>query len=294
VDNFNNASNNQGTGTTIVDLHPDGHRTVFASLPSHVAGCPGGVGLTTAMVQLRTGWVIVGSLPSSNGQISTAGAGCLLILSPAGKLAGTISGPSIDGPWDETVQDNGSTATLFVTNTLRGIGSGTTDEGDVVRITLSQSESAAPKVTGQTVIASGFPERPSAAAFVQGPTGLALGSSGTLYVADTVGNRIAAVPDALTRATSAGTGLTVSHDGQLANPLGLALAPDGDLLAANAINGKIVEITPAGRQVGEYYADDSVGQEPAGNGDLFDVAISRDGTGVLFVNDGTNTLELLH
>src|SRR5580698_493222 len=203
VDNFNNASNNQGTGTPIVDLHPDGHRTVFASLPSHVAGCPGGVGLTTAMVQLRTGWVIVGSLPSSNGQISTAGAGCLLILSPAGKLAGTISGPSIDGPWDETVQDNGSTATLFVTNTLRGIGSGTTDEGDVVRITLSQSESAAPKVTGQTVIASGFPERPSAAAFVQGPTGLALGSSGTLYVADTVGNRIAAVPDALTRATSA-------------------------------------------------------------------------------------------
>jgi hypothetical protein len=294
VDNFNNASNNQGTGTTIVDLHPDGHRTVFASLPSHVAGCPGGVGLTTAMVQLSTGWVIVGSLPSSNGQISTAGAGCLLILSPAGKLAGTISGPSIDGPWDETVQDNGSTATLFVTNTLRGIGSGTTDEGDVVRITLSQSESAAPKVTGQTVIASGFPERPSAAAFVQGPTGLALGSSGTLYVADTVGNRIAAVPDALTRATSAGTGQTLSHDGQLANPLGLALAPDGDLLAANAINGKIVEITPAGRQVGEYYADDSVGQEPAGNGDLFDVAISRDGTGVLFVNDGTNTLELLH
>jgi hypothetical protein len=294
VDNFNNASNNQGTGTTIVDLHPGGRLTVFAQLPRQVSGCPGGVGLTTAMVQLKTGWVIVGSLPSSNGQISTSGAGCLLILSPAGKLAGTISGSSIDGPWDETVRDNGSTATLFVTNTLRGIGSGTTDEGDVVRITLSQSESAAPKVTGQTVIASGFPERPSAAAFVQGPTGLALGSSGPLYVADTVGNRIAAVPDALTRATSAGTGLTVSHDGQLANPLGLALAPDGDLLAANAINGKIVEITPAGRQVGEYYADDSVGQEPAGNGDLFDVAISRDGTGVLFVNDGTNTLELLH
>jgi len=296
VDNFNNASNNQGTGTTIVDLHPDGQRTVFASLPSHAAGCPGGVGLTTAMVQLRTGWVIVGSLPSSNGQISTAGAGCLLVLSSAGKLAGTISGSYIDGPWDETVRDNGATATLFVTNTLRGIGSGTTEvkEGDVVRISLSQSESAAPKVTGETVIASGFPERPSAAAFVQGPTGLALGSSGTLYVADSLGNRIAAVPGALSRAASAGTGSTLSQGGQLANPLGLVLAPDGDLLAANAINGKIVEVTQAGHQVGEYYADDSVGQEPPGNGDLFDVAISRDGAGVLFVNDGTNTLELLH
>jgi len=295
VDNFNNASNNQGTGTTIVDLHPDGKRTVFASLPSHVAGCPGGVGLTTAMVQLKTGWVIVGSLPSSNGQLSTAGAGCLLILSPAGKLAGTISGSYINGPWDATVQDNGATATLFVTNTLRGLrGSGTTDQGDVVRLTLSQSESAAPKVTGETVVASGFPERPSAAAFVQGPTGLALGSSGTLYVADSLGNRITAVPGALTRATSAGTGSTLTQDGQLANPLGLVLAPDGDLLTANAVNGKIVEITPAGHQVGEYYADDSVGQEPAGNGDLFDLAISRNGSGVLFVNDGTNTLELLH
>jgi hypothetical protein len=296
VDNFNNASNNQGTGTTIVDLHPDGHRTVFAAVPSHVAGCPGGVGLTTAMVQLRTGWVIVGSLPSSTGQVSSAGAGCLLILSPAGKLAGTISGSYIDGPWDATVRDNGATATLFVSNTLRGIGSGTAevDQGDVVRISLAQSESAAPKVTGETVIAGGFPERASAAAFVQGPTGLALGSSGTLYVADSLGNRIAAVPGALSRATSAGNGTTLSQGRQLANPLGLVLAPDGDLLAANAINGKIVEITPAGRQVGEYYADNSVGQEPPGNGDLFDLAISRNGVGVLFVNDGTNTLELLH
>jgi hypothetical protein len=295
VDNFNNASNNQGTGTTIVDLHPDGKRTVFASLPSQVTGCPGGVGLTTAMVQLKTGWVIVGSLPSKTGQVSAAGAGCLLVLSPAGKLAGTISGSYIDGPWDATVQDSGATATLFVTNTLRGLhGSGTADNGDVVRLALAQSESAAPKVTAETVVASGFPERPSAAAFVQGPTGLALGSSGTLYVADSLGNRIAAIPGALTRATSAGTGSTLTQGGQLANPLGLVVAPDGDLLAANAVNGKIVEITPAGHQVGEFYADDSVGQEPPGNGDLFDLAISRNGGGVLFVNDGTNTLELLH
>ena len=46
--------------------------------------------------------------------------------------------------------------------------------------------------------------------------------------------------------------------------------------------------------MGEYYADDDIGQEPPGNGDLFDVAINQAGTGVLFVNDGTNTLELLH
>jgi hypothetical protein len=297
VDNFNNASNNQGTGTTIVDLHPNGSLSVFASLPATVSGCPGGVGLTTAMVQLKTGWVIVGSLPSTNGRIGTAAAGCLLILSPTGQLAGTISAPYLNGPWDEAVQDNGNTATLFVTNTLIGISRSTTaavDEGDVVRLSLSQSTTTPPKVTAETEIAGGFAERPDAAAFIKGPTGLALGASGTLYVADTLGNRITSIPDALTRSTSAGTGGTFSEGGQLANPLGLVLAPNGNLLAANSVNGKIVEITPAGKQVGEYYADDDIGQDPPGNGDLFDVAVNQAGTGVLFVNDGTNILESLH
>jgi hypothetical protein len=299
VDNFNNASNDQGTGTTIVDLHPHGQVSVFASLPSRVSGCPGGIGLTTAMVQLKTGWVIAGSLPSANGQVGTAGAGCLLLISPDGRLAGTISGPYINGPWDAAVSDNGRTATLFVANTLVGISPASKDateshRGDVVRLTLAESAAAPPKVTAETVIASGFPERPDAAAFVKGPTGLALGRSGTLYVADNLSNRIASIPDALTRATSAGTGNTLTRGGQLANPLGLVLAPGGDLLAANATNGKIVEVTQGGKQAGEYYADHDIGQEPPGNGDLFDVAVNQAGTGVLFVNDGTNVLELLH
>jgi hypothetical protein len=297
VDNFNNASNNQGTGTTIVDMHANGSRGVFASLPGTVPGCPGGVGLTTAMVQLKTGWVIVGSLPSTDGKLDTAGAGCLLVLSPSGKLAGTIAGSYLDGPWDATVQDNGDTATLFVSNTLIGVNANSTtavDRGDVVRLSLAQTATSAPKVTAEAQVAGDLPERPDAAAFVKGPTGLALSPSGTLYIADTVANTINAVPDALTRGASTAAGGAFAQGGQLANPLGLALAPNGDLLAANSANGKLVEITPSGKQVGEYYADDDIGQDPPGNGDLFDVVIDHAGTGVLFVNDGTNTLELLH
>jgi len=296
VDNFNNASNDQGTGTTIVDMHPNGQLSVFAQLPQTVSGCPGGVGLTTAMVQLKTGWVIVGSLPSTNGQIYTAGAGCLIELSPEGKLAGTISGAFLDGPWDAGISDNGTTAALFVANTLFGVAPGTTemDSGDVTRLTLAESAAAPPRMTGETVVASGFPERPDASAFIKGPTGLALSADGTLYVADNVGNSIVSIPDALTRTTSDGTGAVLTRGGQLASPLGLALAPGGDLLAANATNGKIVEITEDGKQTGEYYADDDIGQEPPGNGDLFDVAVNQAGTGVLFVDDGNNVLDLLH
>jgi hypothetical protein len=299
VDNFNDSSNFQGTGTTIVNVHPGGKVTVFAQLPNSVPGCPGGVGLTTAMVQLSTGWIIVGSLPSTDGGIDTVGRGCLLVLSAAGRLAGTISGPYLDGPWDAAVKDDGATATLFVTNTLFGITHTSPDtvlvhRGDVVRLSLSQSATSPPAVTAERVVASGFPERPDSAAFIKGPTGLALSASGTLYVGDNLDNRVASVPSALTRTTSDGIGTTLSSGGQLANPLGVVLAPDGDLLVANATNGKIVEITQAGRQVGEDYADDDIGQDPPGMGDLFDVAIDQAGTGVLFVNDGTNTLELLH
>ena len=297
VDNFNNSSNDQGTGTTIVDVHPDGTTSVFANLTGAKSACPGGVGLTTAMVQLKTGWVIVGSLPSTDGVTTTAGQGCLLVVSPAGKLAETLTGAYLDGPWDAAVKDDGGTATLFVANTLVGLAhspTATAAQGDVVRLSLKQTTTSPPKVTAEQVVASGLAERGDPSAFVKGPTGLALGANGTLYVADNLDNAVLAIPQALTRGDSAGQGTVLSTGGQLANPLGLAVAPDGDLLAANAVNGKIVEITTAGKQVGEYYAIENTGQDPPGDGDLFGIAIDQAGTGVLFVKDDENTLALLH
>src|SRR5580698_9682904 len=73
ISNFNNASNLQGTGTTIVEMSPNGAQTVFATLSatSLPGSCPGGVGLTTALVVLNQGWVIVGSLPTSDGTSAT-------------------------------------------------------------------------------------------------------------------------------------------------------------------------------------------------------------------------------
>jgi sugar lactone lactonase YvrE len=195
------------------------------------------------------------------------------------------------------VQDDGDSATLFVANTLVGLAhspAASAWQGDVVRLTLHQTESSPPKVTAEQVVASGLPERGDPSAFVKGPTGLALGGNGTLYVADNLANAIVAVPGALTRTTPDAHPAVLSGGGQLANPLGLTSAPDGDLLAANATNGKIVEITTAGKQVGEYYAIENTGQNPAGNGDLFGIAVNQAGTGVLFVKDDENTLGLLH
>jgi hypothetical protein len=102
------------------------------------------------------------------------------------------------------------------------------------------------------------------------------------------------IPDALTGSGSTGPGTTLSRGGQLADPLGLVLAPGGDLLSTNAGNGKIVEITASGRQVGDYYADQDVDQDPPGAGELAGLAVDQAGTGVLFVKDEAATLDRLH
>lgn len=141
---------------------------------------------------------------------------------------------------------------------------------------------------------SDFPERTDPDALVIGPTGLAL-SGGTLYVADSLDNRIAAIANALTASSSAGTGQDVSTGGALDDPLGMTLAPNGDLVSVNGNDGNAVEVTPAGAQVAVKVLDNTV--TPGGKngaGTLFGLATVPDGGGIYFVDDGTNTLNLFH
>jgi hypothetical protein len=303
VSNFNNGQNLQGTGTTIVDVAPDGTLSVFAqiSAASLPGPCPGGVGLTTALSVLRNGWVIVGSLPTADGTSATAKAGCLLVLNNQGNVVETFSGTKfgarINGPWDMTALDLGDFAELFVTNVLNGTvaakGS-VVKRGTVVRIVLVVPEDEAggsmPREILRTIIGSGFAERTDPNALVIGPTGLGLASNDTLYVADTLHNRIAAIPNAVFRFATAGTGHTVSMGGSLNQPLGVAIAPNGHILSVNAGDGNIVETTPGGSQITVKNIDTS----GAGAGTLFGLAITPDRKGVVFVDDGDNTLDLLH
>jgi hypothetical protein len=296
VSNFNDSGNLQGTGTTIVQVSPgDGSAKLFAHIsPSALPGpCPGGVGLTTALAVLRTGWVIVGSLPTSDGTAATAQAGCLIVVNSSGQAVETISGALINGPWDMTVLDMGSSALLFVTNVLNGTvagGGGVVSGGTVLCIPLSIPISGMPVAGTPVMIGAGFSERTDPSALVIGPTGLGLAADGTLYVADTLNSRITAISSATTCTTSAGTGTTVSGGGALNLPLGMAIAPNGDIVTVNAADGNMVETTPGGTQV----AVKNVDVTGTGAGTLFGLAIRHNDKGVFFVNDGNNTLDWLH
>ena len=169
IDNFNNLSNLQGTGTTIVDYSPSAHKTfTFAKLPQNLPQCPGGVGLTTAMTMLKSGWVIVGSTPSTDGTTATKGPGCLIVFDSNGQLATVWTGPNINDPWGNmAVIDRGSTATLFVSMagfdmpapSVRDPATGfpiTVNKSTVLRIDLNIPAGGAPASAAQTVIASGL------------------------------------------------------------------------------------------------------------------------------------------
>jgi hypothetical protein len=304
VDNFNKVSNLQGTGTTIMECNPVTKKiTVFANLPQNLPQCPGGVGLSTAMTMLKSGWVIVGSAPSTDGTTRTKGSGGLLVLDDNGQLVETWANTNINAPWGNVaIIDNGSNALLFVSMAGFDVtGPFNRDpktgypfvvkKATVVRFELSIPEGKPPQIVSQTVVADGFGQRADLDSFLIGPTGLALGADGTLYVSDALGNQIVAVSDAATRTNSAGTGRSVTKDGLLRRPLALAMAPNGHLLVTNGLNGQVVEIDPlTGKQLYAQWIDADQAQSPPGNGDLFGIAITPDGKGFYYVEDDLNTL----
>ena len=291
VSNFNAASNNQGTGQTIMQISPKGTASVFANLAGQVAGR---IGLTTALSVFPNGDVVVGSLPTRDGMAATATAGALYVLDSKARVIETLKGGDINGPWDMTSYTAGEQGVLFVTNVLNGTVAAkgkVVHGGTVVRIVLDFSVSP-PKLDQELVIGKGFGEQTNATALVTGPTGVTLSPNGTLYVADTLSNRITAIPDALFRSDSAGTGSTVSSGGFISSPLGLATAPNGDILSVNGANGYIVETTPKGTQTEWIYLDQT--GSPPGAGALFGLALQPGNKGVYFVDDDLNSLQLFH
>jgi uncharacterized protein (TIGR03118 family) len=282
VSNFNNSDNLQGTGTTIVRITPTGERSVFFQGQA-------GLGLTTALGVLKSGFVLVGNVPTDDGTFDTIHQGSLLILDSNGHVVETLTSHSkLDGPWDLTVNDQGPIAQVFVSNVL---------SGTVTRIDLFIPRHGNPRVLDMTQIGSGYAHEQNDTALVVGPTGLAFDARrNILYVASTDDNAIYAIPNAGFTFQDHGKGrLIYQDDAHLHGPLALALAPNGDLITANgdAVNeddtqpSELVEFTPTGHFVGQF----SVSPDPGG---AFGLALStvNGELRIAAVDDNTNTLDV--
>lgn len=281
VSNFNNSSNVQGTGSTIVRITADGQHSVFFK------GGPG-LGLTTALGVLKSGFVVVGNIPTDANGVAQQGS--LLILDSNGNVVSTLSDSSLlDGPWNLAVNDQGNHVQLFVSNVL---------SGTITRIDMVVPSGGTPMVERETQIASGYTHRTDPNALVVGPTGLVFDAkTDTLYVASTGDNAIYAVANAAQTSRDHGTGRVIFNDPtQLHGPLGMVMAPNGDLIIANgdAVNpdpnhsNELIEITPKGKFVDSFQLDSG----PAGAG--FGLAITSDNGVVRFaaVDDDTNAVNI--
>lgn len=277
VSNFNSSKNLQGTGTTIVRIPAKGKAVLFYQGPS-------GVGLSTALHVLKSGFVLVGNFPSTDGTCATAKSGSILVLSPWGKRLATISNKYIDGPWDSAIIDNGNSAKLFVANGL---------SGTVTRLDLSWA--SAKVVQSAVQIGSGYMHQCDPVTFVDAPTGLVYNpKTGSLYVASTADNKVFVLHDAATADKDEGAGQVLYEDNtHLHGPLGMTWAPNGHLLVSNndAINpdpahtSEIVEFTVGGHFVKQLSLDPN----PGGSFGL-NVQTVKDVSTFAAVNDNINSL----
>ena len=290
MSNFNASSNLQGTGTTIVRIDPTGGQSLFFQGRN--------LGLTTALGVLKSGFVLVGNVPtttpaatcteSPSGVEHGVQEGSLLLLDRQGNLVSTLkSRQFLDGPWDLTIHDSGTTAQVFVSNVL---------SATVTRLDLKINPGGQLALVQTTQIASGYAHRCDPASLVVGPTGLALDpNSGILYVASTGDNEIFAVTNAMTATSDRGTGTVFIHDDlHLHGPLALALAPNGDLITAQ---GDAVNPDPTQPSELVEFTADGVKQrsiDMAAPGSAFGLALGSSGGSLRFaaVDDFLNVLDI--
>jgi DNA-binding beta-propeller fold protein YncE len=214
--------------------------------------------------------------------------GSLLILDRQGHLVSILQNHQfLDGPWDLTIHDSGTTAQVFVSNVL---------SATVTRLDLKINPGGQLALVQATQIASGYAHRCDPAALVVGPTGLALDpKSGTLYVASTGDNEIFAVSNAMTATSDLGTGAVFIHDDlHLHGPLALALAPNGDLITAqgDAVNPDSTQPS----EIVEFTSDGRTFQRPIDTapGSAFGLALGSSGGSLRFaaVDDNLNVLDI--
>lgn len=278
VCNFNAKSNVQGTGQSIVALHP-----MPDSKPVHVSGIKEVRGCDA--LALDTSDIIWAAAMVADDNP---------VLDPNGKLISNISGKPFDQPWGQVfVHRNGHTY-FYASNA----GTGT-----IVRINVGA------KFTSE-VIARGFPVNHGKPGTALAPSGLSYDDKlDTLYFADGMNDTIVAFKN-LSKIPK--NGIKVMHNGKdfagtagddarvvysghpLNGPISTALLPNGNIIAGNTLDPKgknlLVEISAGGKLL------DVLNVDKGAAGALFGLAVTGSGLSdvkVYFNDDNDNNVQML-
>ena len=283
--NFNDATNTQGTGTTIVDLHPNLNAT-----PVLIANSPELLGCSA-----------VTTLPDGNIVAAASQANSLVLVTPGATnpLSTPYSADTFYNPWSVIFADEPhGVGALYVSNSTKGT---------IDRIVLGAGDSQ----TSFTEIATGFTASGSPGSILA-PSGLTYDDNiDTLYVVDSANNEVVAFQnvssfgtDSVTVSVSggsdsfsgiaAGNVQVIASGAPLNGPISAALLPSGNLIVGNTLDPSgtnlMLEIQPGQGVVYTRNVDTGAA------GALFGIVIGFDNFGnpVIFYNDdNSNTVDAL-
>ncbi len=279
VCNFNAKSNVQGTGYTVVALHPKpGSKPLFVSDSKTLLGCDA-----------------LALDPGDNVWAAAFSADDNPVLSPSGQLEVAIKGKDFDHPWGQVYAQPTSGSPAFYESNA--------GKGTIVRINLGS------KFT-YDVIASGFAVNHGKPGSIFAPSGLSYDASiDTLYIVDGTNDTVVAFSNV--SSIPAG-GIVVGKDGKsfsgpsakdarlvfagkpLDGPISSTLLFNGNLVVGNTSNPSgqnlMVELTPQGKML------DVLNVDKGASGTLFGIVAtgtSAADTKVYFNDDNDNNLQVL-
>jgi hypothetical protein len=278
VCNFNAKSNVQGTGKSIVALHP-----IAKSKPIHVSSIGSLLGCDALALDVDdTIWASV-MVANDNPVIDTTG-----------KLIANIKGKPFTQPWGQILARYKSYSAFYETNA---------GDGDVIRINLGS------KFT-YDVIATGFPVNHGKPGTALAPSGLTYDPKiDTLYFVDGLNNAIVAfknvskIPKGGIKAydhglkfsgPSAADARIVLAGKPLNGPISMALLPTGNLVVGNTLDptGKnlLIEVSTAGNVL------DALNVDKGTAGALFGIVATGTSAAdarVFFNDDNDNSVHVL-
>lgn len=270
VCNFNSKYNQQGSGKSIVALHPQpGSSPIHLTQNASTLGCD-----ALALSPDDTIWAA--SMTANNNPL----------FSSSGKLILNITGKPFSQPWGQVFAQPPSGPPAFFESNAR--------TGTIVRINLGSGFT-------YDVIAKNFPRNRGVPGTALAPSGLAYDPSiDTLYFADGKNNTIVAISNASTTpkggitatnygmqfsGPAAGNARIVFAGTPLNGPISTALLPNGNLVVGNTLDpdgtNLLIEITPSGQVVDELNVDTG----PAGS--LFGIAATgtTSSNTIIYFND---------
>ena len=278
VCNFNAKSNVQGTGYTIVALHPTpGSKPLLVAASKVLKGCDA--------LALSSGDDIWAADFSANDNP---------VFGANGTLETNIKGAPFDHPWGQVFAQSASSAAFYASNA---------GNGEIIRINLAS------KFT-YDVIAKGFAVNHGKPGSIFGPSGLTYDPNGDiLYIVDGTNNTVVAFSNVSSipaggiivekggktfKGPSANDARLVFSGSPLNGPISATLLPNENLVIGNTGNASgqniMVELTPSGTVLATRNVDKGA------SGSLFGIVAtgtSDADTKIYFNDDNDNNLQVL-